>query len=140
MIGWYCSFFRNDSKDFSDDFSFCMKLGDYIGRKVTEPDFREKFLIWRYSQKVSKLAQNQTLIFFLKTAPTMIFVFGLKLVLNLTFNLNETNFSEKFSVWRDIFDLENLKKLPKLRFLAIFWTLYHQFSLIFHIMIGGHDV
>ena len=70
----------------------------------------------------------------------MFLVFGLKLVLNLTFNLNETNFSEKFSVLRDIFDLENLKKLPKLRFLAIFWTLYHWFSLILHIMIGGHDV
>ena len=30
---------------------FCMKLGDYKGRKMTEPDFGKKFLILRYSQK-----------------------------------------------------------------------------------------
>ena len=30
---------------------FCMKLGDYKGRKVTQPDFRKKFMIWRYSRK-----------------------------------------------------------------------------------------
>ena len=30
---------------------FCLKLGDYKGRKVTEPDFPKKFLIWRYSRK-----------------------------------------------------------------------------------------
>ena len=30
---------------------FCMKLGDYKGRKVAEPDIWEKFLIWRYSRK-----------------------------------------------------------------------------------------
>ena len=29
----------------------CMKLGDYKGRKVTQPDFRKKFMIWRYSRK-----------------------------------------------------------------------------------------
>ena len=31
--------------------SFCMKLGDYKGGKITELDFWKKFLIWRYSQK-----------------------------------------------------------------------------------------
>ena len=30
---------------------FCMKSGDYKGRKVAEPDFWKEFLIWRYSQK-----------------------------------------------------------------------------------------
>ena len=39
-----------------------------------------------------------------------------------------------------VFDLEIVKKLPKLWFLAIFWTLHLQFSLVLHIMIGGHDV
>ena len=29
----------------------CMKLGDYKGRKDTQPDFRKKFMIWRYSRK-----------------------------------------------------------------------------------------
>ena len=27
---------------------FSMELGDYKGRKVTDPDFWKKFLIWRY--------------------------------------------------------------------------------------------
>ena len=50
-------------------------------------------------ENVSKLAQNQAL-FFLKTAQMIFWVFGLKLVLNITFNLNETYFSEKFAIWR----------------------------------------
>ena len=40
----------------------------------------------------------------------------------------------------EIFDLEIIIKLPKLRFLAIFSTLHHWLYLIFLIMIGGHDV
>ena len=92
---------------------FCMKLGDYKGRKVTEPDFWKKFLIWRYSRKGLQISpKSDTLIFFSKTAWTDFLVFCLKLVLNMTFNLNEgqTYFSEK---------------LPKLRFLTIFLTLHH---------------
>ena len=50
---------------------------------------------------VSKLAQNQTLkIFFSKAVLTIFLVFELKLVLNMTFNLNETYFSEKFAILR----------------------------------------
>ena len=46
---------------------FCMKLGEYKGRKVTEPDFFKKFLIWRYSQKGLQLSPKpDTLIFFSK--------------------------------------------------------------------------
>ena len=30
---------------------FCVKLGNYKGRKATEPDIWKKFLIWRYSRK-----------------------------------------------------------------------------------------
>ena len=30
---------------------FCMKFGDYEGRKVTEPDFWKKILIWRCLRK-----------------------------------------------------------------------------------------
>ena len=32
-------------------------------------------------------------------ALTIFLVFGLKLVLNMAFNLNETYFSEKFAIW-----------------------------------------
>ena len=74
---------------------FCMKLGDYKGRKVTEPDFWKKFLIWRYSRKGLQISpKSDTLIFFSKTALTIFLVFGLKLVLNMTFNLNEPIFQK----------------------------------------------
>ena len=80
---------------------FCMKLGDYKGRKVTEPDFWKKFLIWRYSRKGLQISpKSDTFIFFSKTALTIFLGFGLKLVLNMTFNLNETCFSEKIAIWR----------------------------------------
>ena len=51
-------------------------------------------------ENVSKLAQNQTLWYFSQKSLTIFLVFGLKLVLNITFNLNETYFSEKFAIWR----------------------------------------
>ena len=80
---------------------FCMTLGDYNGRKVGEPDFWKKLLIWRYSRKSLQISpKSGTLIFSSKTALTIFLVFGLKLVLNMTFNLNETYFSEKFAIWR----------------------------------------
>ena len=96
---------------------FCMKSGDYKGRKVTEPEFWKEFLIWRYSQKGLQISpKSDTLIFFSKTAVTIFLVFGLQFEWNLFFrkicNL-------------EIFDLEIVKKFPKLRFLSIFSTLHH---------------
>ena len=43
---------------------FCLKLGDYKGRKVTEPVFWKNSWFWDIREKVSKLAQNQTLWYF----------------------------------------------------------------------------
>ena len=80
---------------------FGSKLGDYKGRKVTEPDVWKKLLIWRYLRKGLQISpKSDTFIFFSKTALMIFLVFGLKLVLNMTFNLNETYFSEKFAIWR----------------------------------------
>ena len=68
---------------------FCMKLVDYKGRKVTGLDFWKTFLIWRYWRKSLQISsKSDTLIFFSKTALTTFLVFGLELVLNMTFNLN----------------------------------------------------
>ena len=79
----------------------CMKLEDYKGRKLTELDFLKKFLIWRYSQKSLQISpKSDTFIFFWKAALTMFLIFGLKIVLNMTSNLNEIWFSEKFSILR----------------------------------------
>ena len=41
---------------------FCMKLGDYKGRKGTEPDFWKKFLIWRYSRKGLQISPKSVII------------------------------------------------------------------------------
>ena len=80
---------------------FCMKLGDYQGRKVTELDFWKTILIWRYSQKGFQISpKSETLILISKTAEIIFLVFGLMLVLNMTFNFNEIYFSEKFVIWR----------------------------------------
>ena len=43
-----------------------MTLGDYKGRKVTKLDFWKKSWFGDIPEKVSKLAQNQTLRYFLK--------------------------------------------------------------------------
>ena len=81
--------------------TFCMNLGDYKGRKVTELEFWKKILIWRYSRKGLQInPKSDILIFFSKTALTIFLVFDLKLVLNMTFNLNEIYFSGKFAIWR----------------------------------------
>ena len=101
--------------------------------------FEKKSRFGDIREKVSKLAQNQILIFFSKTDLRMFLVFGQKVVLNMNFNLSETYFFRKICNL-EIVDLEIVKKLPKLRFLAIFSTLHHWFFLILHIMIGGHDV
>ena len=87
---------------------FCMKLGDYKGRKVTKPDLWKKLLI----------LLSDTLIFFSKPAPTICLVFGLKLVLNMTFNLNETCFSAKFSIWRYV--TSKSSKIAKIEVLGHF--------------------
>ena len=104
---------------------FCMKLGDYKGRKATEPDFWKRFLIWKYSRKGLQISpKSDILIFFSKTAVIVFLVFGLKLVLNITFTLKQTYFSEKFAIWTYL-TLKLATKFPKLRFLAIFSTLHH---------------
>ena len=91
---------------------FCMKSGEAY--KGTEPDFWEKFLIWRYSRKGLQInTKSDNLIFFPKTAVTIFLVFGLKLVLNTTFNLNETNFSEKNLQFGDIWP-RNCQKIAQI--------------------------
>ena len=98
MVGWLVDWLVGNAV-FSETalrifLIFCMKLRDYKGRKVTEPDFWKNFLIWRYSRTVLQISpKSDTLIFFAKTAVTMFLVFGLKLI------LNETYFSEKFAIW-----------------------------------------
>ena len=94
---------------------FCLKLGDYKGRKVTEPYFWKQ-LIWRYSWKGLQISKkSDTLIFFSKMV-LLIFLVYLQFVWNLFFR-------KIFNL--EIFNLETIQKLAKLRFLVIFSTLHH---------------
>ena len=135
IIGWLVGWLVRNAI-FSDTalsifLIFCMKLGDYKDRKVTEPDFCKTFLIWRYSQRSPNQLKIRHFDIFLENGFNNFFGFSPEVSTKSIFpkicNL-------------EIFDLEIVKKLPKLRFLVIFLTLHHQFSLILHIMIGGHDV
>ena len=119
--------------------NFCIKLGDYKGRKVTEPDFWKKFLIWRYSRKGLQISpKSDTFIFFSKTALMIFLVFGLKLVLNMTFNLNETYFSEKFAIWRYLTS-KSSKNCPNWGFWSFSRLYIISFPWFSYIMIGGQD-
>ena len=107
LVGWLVGWLV-DNAVFSETAQrafliFCMTLGYYKGRKVTQPDFWKKFLIRRWWQKGLQISpKSDILIFFSKRALTMFLVFGLKLVLNMTFNWSETYFSEKFAIWRHL--------------------------------------
>ena len=117
MVGWLVgnAVFSETAKRIF--LNFYMKLGDYKGKK--ESDFGKIFLIWRYSRKAIQISlKSDTLIFFSKTALTIFLVFGLKLVINMTFNMNETFFKKIFNL--EIFDLQIVIKFPKWRILAIF--------------------
>ena len=67
-----------------------------------------------------------TLIFFSKVALLIFLVFDLKLVLNMTFNLNETYFSEKFVIWRYL-----TSKLSKIAQIEVFGHFLDFASLVF---------
>ena len=77
-----------------------MKLGTINVEKSQSRIFEKKILIWRYSRKHLQISpKSETFIFFSKTALMIFLVFGLKLVLNMTFNVNESYFSGKFAIW-----------------------------------------
>ena len=100
LVGWLVGWLVTQFSQKSIFLIFCMKLGDYKGRKVTERAFWKKILVWRYSRKGLQISpKSETLIFFSKTALKIFLVFGLKSVVNMTFNLNETYFSDKFAIW-----------------------------------------
>ena len=101
-----------------------MNLGDYKDRKVTEPDFWKKIRFRDIRENVSKIAQNQTLWYFLKNGSTDFFGFWPEVSTKYDLQLEWNLFSRK-TCNLEISDLEIVKKLPKWRFLAIFSTLHH---------------
>ena len=93
---------------------FCIKLGDYKGRKVTKPDFWKKFLIWRYSRKRLRISPKlDTLICgwlvgnsdFSETALRIFLIFCMKLV-----DYKSRKFTEP-DIWKKNIDLEIFPKM-----------------------------
>ena len=103
---------------------FCMKLGDYKGRKVTEPDFWKKFLIWRYSRKSLQISPKWDSDIFLKNCSNDFVGFWPEGSTKCDLQFEWKLFCKKICNF-EIFDLKIVKKMPKLKFLAIFSTLHH---------------
>ena len=125
LVGWLVSNAVFSETALRTFLIFCMKLGDYKDRKVTESDFWEKFFTWRYSRKGFQISpKSDTFMFFSKTARTTFFCFwpevSTKYYLQFEWNIF---FTEIYNL--KLFDLKIVKKLSKLRFLVIFWTLHH---------------
>ena len=94
-------------------------------------------MIWRYLQKRIEISpKSETLIFFSKTLLTILFVFGLKLVLNMTFNWNETIFQGNLQ-FGDIW-LRNRQKIAQIEVFGHFVDIASLVFLILYIMIGGN--
>ena len=87
---------------------FCMKSGEAY--KGTEPDFWEKFLIWRYSRKGLQISPQSDTIFLKNSSNDFLGFWPM-------FNLNETYFSEKCG---DIWPRNRPNICPNWRFWPFF--------------------
>ena len=101
-----------------------MKLGDHKARKVSETDFWKKFLIWIYSQKGLQISPKSDT--FLKNGSNNLFWFLPEVTIKCDLQFEWNLFLRKNCDF-EIFDLEIVKMLPKLKLLAIFSTLYFFF-------------
>ena len=62
----------------------------------------------------------------------------MKPIFQIFFQNSDAQIQKKWN-WRHVTS-KSSKNCPKLMFLAIFSTLHHWFSMILHIIIGGHDL
>ena len=87
---------------------FCMKLGDYKGRKVIEPDFWKTILDLEIFVKVSKLVQNQTLWYFSQKRLERFFWFCPEVSTKYDLQFEWNLFFRKIC-YLEILDLKNVK-------------------------------
>ena len=88
---------------------FCMKLCDYKGRKVTEPDFWKKFLIWRYLRKGLQISPKSDTDIFLKNGSNNFFGFWPEVSTKYDLQFEWNLFFRKVCNL-EIFDLKIVKK------------------------------
>ena len=125
LVGWLVGNAGFSETALRNFLIFCMKLGDYKGRKVTELDLWKKFLIWRYSRKGFKMSpKSDPLIFFPKNGSNDFFGFWPKVSIKYDLQFEWDLFFRKICNL-EIFYLKIVEKLPKSRFLTIFSTLHH---------------
>ena len=79
---------------------FCMKLGDYKGRKATEPDFWKNSWFENIPEKVSKLAESQTLWYFSQNGSNDFFAFWPEVSTKYGLQFEWNHFSEKLAILR----------------------------------------
>ena len=131
IIGWLVGWlFRNAV--FSETalrifLIFCMMLGDYKDRKVTQPDFwKKKKMVWKYSRKglqISPESDTESDIF-LKNGSNDFFGFWPEVSTKYDLQFEWSLFFRKICNL-EIFDLKIVKKIAQIEVLAIFSTLHH---------------
>ena len=106
LVGWLVSngFFSETALTIF--LIFCMKLGDYKGRIVTEPDFWKKFLIWRYSLKRLQISPKSDTDNFFGFRPEVSTKYHLQFEWNLFFGK---------ICYLEMFDLEIVKKIAQIK-------------------------
>ena len=104
---------------------FCIRLED-IKVEESQSWFFEKNCWFRdIGEKLSKLAQIRHFHIFVKSdSNNFFFSFWTEVSTKYEFQLESNLFFTKICNL-EIFDLKIVKQLPKLRFLAILWTLHH---------------
>ena len=100
---------------------FCMKLGDYKGRKVTEPGFWKKFLIWRYLQKGHQISPKSDIILvFLKNGSNDFFGFWPEVSTKYDLQFKWNLFFRKIAIWRYL-TLKSSENCPNWGFGPFSW-------------------
>ena len=100
---------------------FCMKLGDYKGRKVTEPDFWKKFLIWRYSRKGFQIwPEIRHFDIFLKNGSNNFFLFWPEVSTKYNLQFEWNLFLRKIFSWRYLTWNSSIN-CPNWGFWSFFW-------------------
>ena len=139
MVGWFVGNLVFSEKAVTIFLIFCVKLPDYKGKKSQSRIFEKNYWFGDIRKKISKLTQNKTLDVFLRNGSNDVFGFWPEVSTKYDLQFEWNLFFRKICNL-EIYDLEIVKKLSKLRFLAILSTLHHQFPLILQAKKGGHDV
>ena len=79
---------------------FCIKLGDYKGRRVTDPDFWKKFLSWRYSRKGFQISPKWDTDIFLKNGSNDFFCFWPEISTKCDIQFQWNLFFTRLAIWR----------------------------------------